>query len=141
MPFLWGTRRSKSEACSNLSIPWKRDIFEIWETLIFSGLKDRPFEISLVYPVYLRNYILNYRVQLCACYQMEWLEYETGQFSRPWLKFLGENLQQNFDFQTSTLRGLVLTERPLNSNRNREQMVELALEKLEAGAVSIQDQV
>ena len=38
-------------------------------------------------------------------------------------------------------RGLVLTERPLNSNRNREQMVELALEKLQAGAVSIQDQV
>ena len=37
-------------------------------------------------------------------------------------------------------RGLVLTEPPLNSNKNRETMVEVALEKLVAKAVSLQVQ-
>jgi len=37
-------------------------------------------------------------------------------------------------------RGLVLTEPPLNSNINRETMVEVALEKLQCKAVSLQVQ-
>jgi actin-related protein len=37
--------------------------------------------------------------------------------------------------------GLVITEPPLNSWKNREELVELALEKLNAGAVSLQVQV
>ena len=37
--------------------------------------------------------------------------------------------------------GLVLTEPPLNSWKNREELVELALEKLQAAGVSLQVQV